>query len=88
MLERTSRISGSLLSAGHSHKASERADVLREEHLNNKNLPHNHHGSLARGDIPQTGHLPDHVKMDFQVLADSKHQAAQHNPPMVCTANI
>ncbi|CAI5777043.1 FRAS1-related extracellular matrix protein 1-like isoform X1 [Podarcis lilfordi] len=82
MLERTSSNSGSLLSAGRSHKASERADVLREEHLNNRNLPHNHHGSLARGYIPQTGHLPDHVKMDFQVLADSKHQAVQHNPPM------
>ncbi|XP_061489211.1 FRAS1-related extracellular matrix protein 1-like isoform X3 [Rhineura floridana] len=85
VLERTDYISESL-SAGHSHIVSRRGNVLnKEQHLNTRNHPPPlppPHGSSARGDVPQTEDLLDHIHMDSQVLADSKDQEAEHTPAM------
>lgn len=84
MLERTSNISESPLSAGYSHKTIRRATILPEGHLFNKDQ-HLHHSSTPKGDVPHTEQLLGHVDLDFHNTKLKKPQfESEYSPQMVC----
>uniref|UniRef100_A0ABM5G827 FRAS1-related extracellular matrix protein 1-like isoform X2 n=1 Tax=Pogona vitticeps TaxID=103695 RepID=A0ABM5G827_9SAUR len=87
VLEGASKVTESPLPTGSAFIHSKEGNTHSEAwHLDNKNPPYPHYHSSPMGDVPQIGHLFDHVAMNSSAPSGAqlkgKLQATEHSPLM------